>query len=175
MRLNKMCILFFVVLLGCTSLLSGCQGAWHPYGSQRILTRHLLLIPGQGRLHVRWESRQLTIEFKGDVDQRLLTMKGDIRITGGGIQHFTMLDHLLVDIYFTDATGTVLNREKFYSTYQSPIDDGARRTFKRSYQLPKRTTHIAFGYDGTAREGNVKTRKSQRDIVKHGFQHSPFR
>jgi hypothetical protein len=175
MRFNKINIWLLIVMLGFISIIAGCQTFGHALGSQKILTKHLLFIPGQGPLHVTWESRHITIAFKGKVNQNQLTMNGDIGITGGGIQHFSMLDRLVVDIYFADSSGNVLAREKFYSTDQSTVDDMIPRTFQRSFQLPKGTTHIAFGYDGKAREGGSKVFNKQGDAIEHGFQHSPFR
>ena len=175
MRFDKINIGWFIVLVACISIIAGCQTFKHTLGSQKIPTRHLLFIPGQGSLHVRWEARHLAIEFKVKISQNLLTMNGHIDITGGGIQHFTLLDRLVVDIYFTNSSGTVLAKYKFYSTVKSPVDDMVPRTFKRSFDLPKGTSRIAFGYDGTAREGGSKPLQKKGNAIEHNFQHSPFR
>ena len=175
MRSHKLSIGWFIVMVAFISIIAGCQTIRHAPGSKKIPTRHLLFIPGQGSLHVRWEARHLSIEFKGKVSQNLLTMNGHIDITGDGIQHFTLLDRLVVDIYFTDSAGTVLAKHKFYSTVKSPVDDMIPHTFKRSFDLPKGTTHIAFRYNGTAREGGSRSLQKKENAIEHGFQHSPFR
>jgi hypothetical protein len=95
-----------------------------------------------------------------------MTTNGHIDITGDGIHHFPVLDRLVVDIYFTDSAGNVLDKQTFYSADKLPVNNKAPHMFKRSFKLPKGTSHIAFGYDGTAREDGSK---------KYEFQHSPFR
>jgi len=159
----------------CISIITGCESFGRAVGSQKIQTRHLLMIPKQGPVHIRWEARHITIEFKGKVNQNILAMEGQMSITGGGIQHFAMLDRLVADIYFSTRDGNLLGRQKFYSTDKSQVDNRVPRTFKRSYELPKGTTHIAFGYDGKVREGGSIVRKKGGDAIEHGFQHSPFR
>ena len=164
-----------MVPIACMIILAGCQTFGNAFGPQKVLTRHLLMIPGQGRLHITWETRHLTIAFKGRVSQNLLTMEGQILFAGGEIQHFSMLDQLVVDIYFTDSSGRVLSSVKFYSTDTSPINDRVPRTFTRRFDLPRGTTHIAFGYDGIAREGGAAVLPKKGDAIEHGFQHSPYR
>jgi hypothetical protein len=175
MRFDKINTGWFIVLVACISIIAGCQAFRHAPGYQKIPTKHLLFISRQGSLHLRWEARHLTIEFKGKISQNLLTANGHIDITGEGLQHFSMLDRLVVDIYFTDSAGNVLAKHKFYSTVKSPVDDMVPRTFKRNFELPKRTTHIAFSYDGTAREDGSKSLQKKGNAIEHGFQHSPFR
>ena len=175
MRTNKFSIRWFMILFGCISIIAGCQSFGHAIGSQNIQTRHLLMIPRQGPVHIRWEAKHITIEFKGKVNQNILTMEGQIGITGGSIQHFAMLDRLVVDIYLSTPDGRVLDRHKFYSTDKSHLDNLVPRTFTRSYELPKGTTHIAFGYDGKVRDGGSIALKKRGDAIEHGFQHSPFR
>ena len=163
------------MLFACISIIAGCQSLGHSVGSKKIQTRHLLMIPKQGAMHIRWETKQITIEFKGKVSQNILTMEGQMGITGGGIQHFAMLDRLVVDIYLATPDGSVLDRHKFYSTDKSAVDNMIPRTFKRSYELPKGTTRIAFGYDGKVRDGASIVLKNRGDVIEHSFQHSPFR
>jgi len=86
-----------------------------------------------------------------------------------------MLDRLVVDIYLSTRDGNVLDRHKFYSTDKSQVDNMVPRTFRRSYELPKGTTRIAFGYDGKVRDGGSIVLKKRGDTIEHGFQHSPFR
>ncbi len=69
------------------------------------------MIPRQGPLHIRWEARNLSIEFKGKVNQNILTMEGQIDITGGANQHTNLLDRLIVDIYLSTPDGSVLERQ----------------------------------------------------------------
>ena len=175
MAITKIIFIWSLTLVVCVSIITGCQIFGHALGSKKIPTKHLLFIPRQGSLHLRWEARHLTIEFKGKVSQNLLTTNGHIDITGDGIQHFTLLDRLVIDIYFTDSAGNVLDKQTFYSTEKSPLDNMTPRTFKRSFNLSKGTSHIAFGYDGTAREGGSKTLQKKGDATEHSFQHSPFR
>jgi hypothetical protein len=164
-----------MMLFACISIIAGCQSFGQAVGSKKIQTRHLLMIPKQGSVHIRWEAKHITIEFKGKVNQKTLTMEGQLGIAGGGIQHFATLDRLVVDIYLSTPDGSVLDRHKFYSTVKSPVDNMVPRMFKRSYELPKGTTHIAFGYDGKARDGGSNVPKNRGDAIEHGFQHSPFR
>jgi len=164
-----------MLLIACISIIAGCQSCGHTLGSQNIQTRHLLMIPKQGHLHIRWEARHITIEFKGKVNQNILTMKGQIGITRGGIQHSTTLDRLVVDIYLSTRGGRVLDRHNLYSTGKSQVDNILPRTFERSFEVPKGTTHIAFGYDGKVREGGSIVPKKKGDTIEHGFQHSPYR
>ena len=175
MRFNKINIGWFIVLVASISIIAGCQTFRHTSGSQKIPTKHLLFIPRQGSLHLRWEARHLTIEFKGKISQNLLTANGHIDITGEGLQHFSMLDRLVVDIYFTDSAGNVLIKQIFYSEDKSPLNNMTPRTFTRSFDLPKGTSRIAFGYDGTARDGGSKALQKKGNAIKHSFQHSPFR
>lgn len=164
-----------MVLIACAGIITGCQILGHAAGSKKIPTKHLLFIPRQGSLHLRWEARHLTIELKGKISQNLLTTNGHIDMTGDGVQHYTMLDRLIVDMYFADSAGNVLDKQTLYSVDESPLNNMTQRTFKRSFKLPKRTSYIAFGYDGTARKGEFKTlQKKEKDVV-HRFQHSPFR
>lgn len=167
--------LWSIVLMACIGMLAGCQSFGHSVDSRKILRGHLLLIPGQGRLHITWESRQLTIVFKGKVDQNSLTVDGKIDITDGGIRNVSLLDQLLVDIYFAKSDGSVLDRQIIYSATQSTIDNLFPYTFTRRFDLPKGTTHIAFGYDGTVREGGSGILQQKGDAGEHSFQHSPFR
>ncbi|MDX2447112.1 MAG: hypothetical protein QNK29_07945 [Desulfobacterales bacterium] len=163
------------MLLLCVSILAGCQSIGNVLGSKKILTKHLLFIPRQGSLHVTWEARHLTIAFKGRVSQNILTMNGRIDINSGGNQQFTLLDRLIVDIYLTDSAGNVLGKHTFYSTEKLPVHATTPRTFRHRFDLPKGTSHIAFGYDGTAREGGSKALLKKRNAIEHRFQHSPFR
>ena len=163
------------MLFACVSMIAGCQSFERAVGIQKIQTRHLLMIPKQGSVHIRWEAKHITIEFKGKVNKNILTMEGQLGITGGGIQHFAMLDRLVVDIYLSTRDGSVLDRYKFYSTDKSQMDKWVPRTFKRSYELPKGTTHIAFGYEGKVRDGESIVLMKGGDAIEHGFQHSPFR
>ncbi len=55
------------------------------------------------------------------------------------------------------------------------MTDRQFEAFKRNFELPKRTTHIAFSYDGTAREDGSKSLQKKGNAIEHGFQHSPFR
>jgi len=162
------------MLILCVSVLAGCQTIGNVFGSKKILTKHLLFIPRQGSLHVTWEARHLTIAFKGRVSQNILTMNGHIDINGGGIQQFTLLDRLIVDIYLTDSAGNVLAKHTFYSRYNSQVNATIPRTFKRRFDLPKGTTHIAFGYDGTAQEDGSKALLKKGNAIEHSFWHSPF-
>ncbi len=175
MRSDKIIMDWSVVLIVCISIITGCQVFEHASGSKKISTKRLLFIPRQGSLHLRWEARHLTIEFKGKVSQNLLTTNGSIDITNSDIQHFSMLSRLLVDIYFTNSTGNVLDKQTFYSVDNSPVNNVTPRTFKRSFKLPKGTSHIAFGYEGTARGDASKTSKKKGNAMEHRFQHSPFR
>ena len=134
MRSHKLSIGWFIVMVAFISIIAGCQTIRHAPGSKKIPTRHLLFIPGQGSLHVRWEARHLSIEFKGKVSQNLLTMNGHIDITGNKIQHFSTLDRLVIDIYFTDSTGNVLDKQTFYSVDESPLNNVTPHTFKRSFR-----------------------------------------
>jgi hypothetical protein len=174
MRFTKIVGIWSLMLVACVSIITGCQIFGHALGSKKIPTKHLLFIPRQGSLHLRWEARHLTIEFKGKVSQSLLTTNGRIDITGDGVQHFSMLDLLIVNIYFTDSAGNVLDKQIFYSADKSPLNNMTPRTFKHSFKLPKGTSHIAFGYDGTAREGGSKTLQKKGNAREHGFRHSPF-
>ena len=175
MCVTKILIRWSIVLVVCVSILAGCQTIGNDFDSKKIPTKHLLFTPRQGSLHLRWEARHLTIEFKGKVSQNLLTTNGHIDITGDGIQHFTLLNRLVVDIYFTDPAGNVLDKQTFYSADKSPVNDMFPRTFKHSFKLPKGTSHLAFGYDGTAREGESKALQKKGNAMEHRFQHSPFR
>ena len=175
MRFTKRICIWFLVPTVCVSILAGCQLFGHALGSKKIPTKRLLFIPGQGSLHLRWEARHLTIEFKGQVSQNLLTINGFIDIPGDGFQSLSMLDRLVVDIYFTDSTGNVLDKQTFYSADKSPLNTTTPRTFMHRFKLPKGTSRIAFGYDGTAREGGSKTLLKKGDTRELSFQHSPFR
>lgn len=163
------------MLVLCISILAGCQTIGNVFGSKKILTKHLLFIPRQGSLHVTWEARHLTIAFKGRVSQNILTMNGHIDINGGGNQQFTLLDQLIVDIYLTDSAGNVLGKHTFYSADNSPVHATIPRTFKRRFDLPKGTSHIAFGYDLKALEGGSKVLQKKGNAIEHRFRHSPFR
>ena len=165
---------WFVVLMVCISIITGCQTFDHAFGSKDISTKRLLFIPRQGFLHLRWEARHLSIEFKGKVSQNLLTTHGSIDITGREIQHFSMLSRLVVDIYFTNSTGNVLDKQIFYLEDSTPVNTMTPRTFKKSFKLPKGASHIAFGYDGTAHEGGVNTSPKKTNAMELRFQHSPF-
>jgi len=162
--------LWSIVLLVCIGMPASCQSFGQGIDSRKILPGHLLLIPGQGPLHITWESRQLTIAFKGKVDEGVLTMDGTIGITDGGIQNVSRLDHLQVHIYFAKADGSVLERRNFYFPTRSTSDAMLPYTFTRSFALPKGTTHIAFGYDGTVRGGG----SGAGDAIEHSFRHSPY-
>jgi hypothetical protein len=175
MRIAKKIIIWSLMPAVCMSIMAGCQIFGHALGSEKIPTKHLLFIPRQGSVHLRWEARHLTIEFKGQVTQNLLRTRGRIDITGDEIQSLTMLDRLVVDIYFADSAGNVLDKQTFYSAEKSPLNNLTPRTITRSFKLPRGTSHIAFGYDGTAREGGAKTLLKKGDAREHSFQHSPFR
>jgi len=175
MRFTKPIVARSILLVLCVGLLAGCQTIGNGLGSQKILTKRLLFIPRQGSLHVTWEARHLTITFKGRVSQHILTMNGHIDINSVGIQPFTRVDRLIVDIYFTDSAGNVLGKHIFYSTDKSPVHAAIPRTFKHRFDLPKGTTHITFGYDGTAREDRAKTHQKKGNAIEHNFRHSPFR
>ena len=175
MRITKIVGIWFLMLVACVGIITGCQIVEHALGSKKIPTKHLLFIPRQGSLHLRWEARHITIEFKGQISQNLLTTNGRIDITGKEIQSFPMLDRLDVDIYFTDSAGNVLDKQLFYSAGKSPLNNATPRRFMRSFKLPRETSRIAFGYDGTAREGDSKTRQGKGDDSEHRFQHSPIR
>jgi hypothetical protein len=174
MRSAKIKMGWPIVLIVCI-IITGCQIFEHAMGPKKISTKRLLFIPRQGSLHLRWEASHLAIEFKGKVSQNVLTTNGSIDITGNEVQHFSMLTRLVVDIYFTDPTGNVLGKQPFYSVNNLPVNNLTQHTFKRSFKLPKRTSHIAFGYDGTAQEGGTKTVKKKGNTLEHRFQHSPFR
>lgn len=165
-------IIGLVLLVGS---LAGCQAFIGDYASRKILSKHLLPISQQGSMHIRWEAKHLTIEFKGKVNQSRMKIAGDMVVSGGGIQHFSGLDRLLVDIYFANPEGNVLTRKKFYTTSRATIDDKIPLKFDRDYKLPKGTTHIAFGYEGQAREGGSKPFEKKGEAITHGFLHSPFR
>ena len=175
MHSGKINMGWLAALIACIIIVTGCQIIGHALGSKKIPTRHLLFIPRQGSLHLRWEARHLTIEFKGKVNQNMLTANGTIDITSSEIQHFSMLSQLVVDIYFTNSTGNVLDKQIFYSVEESPLKNATPRAFKRSFKLPEKTSHIAFGYDGTAREYSAKTLQKIGHTKEHAFQHSPFR
>ena len=175
MRFTKKAGIWSLMLVACVSIITGCQIFGHALGSKKIPTKHLLFIPRQGSLHLRWEARHITIEFKGQVSQNLLTTNGRIDITANGMQPLSMLDRLVVDIYFTDSAGNVLDKQIFYSANKSPLNNMAPYTFKHSFKLPKGTSRIAFGYDGTAREGGSNALQKKGDDREHRFQHSPFR
>jgi hypothetical protein len=168
-KINK--LLCSIVLMVCISMPAGCQSFGAAIDSRKIPPGHLLLIPGQGPLNITWESRQLTIAFKGEVDQNILTMDGRIDITGGGIQNLSMVSQLVVQIYFAKSDGSVLDRLNFYSSTKSTSHAILPYAFSRSFELPKGTTHIAFGYDGTVGKGG----SGAGDVIEHSFQHSPFR
>jgi hypothetical protein len=133
------------------------------------------MIPQQGPLHITWEGRHLTVACKGSVRQNILTINGTIRITGGGIQHFSALDRLVVHLYYAKASGRVLDRRNLYAVSNASIENGLPFAFTRRFELPKGTTHIAFGYDGKAREGAARVFRKKGDTIEHPFQHSPFR
>jgi len=90
-------------------------------------------------------------------------------------QHFSILDRLIVVIYFTDSAGNVLDAQTFYSAPKSSLDDKTPHVFKGGFKLPKGTTHIAFGYEGSVLEDGSKALHKKESAVQHGFQHSPFR
>ena len=175
MRYDKINMGWSIVLILCISIITGCHNFQQAFGSKNISSKRLLFIPRQGSLHLRWEARHLTIEFKGKVNQNMLTANGTIDITSSEIQHFSMLSQLVVDIYFTNSTGNVLDKQIFYSVEESPLKNATPRAFKRSFKLPEKTSHIAFGYDGTAREYSAKTLQKKGHTKEHAFQHSPFR
>jgi hypothetical protein len=168
-KINKW--LCSIMLMVCISMPGGCQGFGQAIDSRKIPPGHLLLIPGQGPLNITWESRQLTIAFKGKVDQGVLILDGKIDITGGEIQNVSMVNQLLVQIYFAKPDGSVLERRNFYSSTKSTSNAILPYTFSRSFELPKGTTDIAFGYEGTVREASSGTGAA----IERSFQHSPFR
>lgn len=175
MRCTKTTIPWFILLVTCVSIFTGCRFSEHNPNSKNIPVQRLLFLPRHGSLHVRWEAKHLTIEFKGLISQNRLTTDGHIDITAEDIRHFTLLDRLLVDIYFTDATGRVLDKQTFYSVDQSPLAIVTSHPFKHSFNLPKETSHMAFGYDGTVREDETKTPQKKEHAMTIEFQHSPFR
>ena len=162
MRFTKKAGIWSLMLVACVGIITGCRTFEHPLGSKKIPTKHLLLVPRQGSLHLRWEARHITIEFKGQVSQNLLITNGRIDITANGIQPLSMLDRLVVDIYFTDSAGNVLDKQIFYSADKSPLNNMAPYTFKYSFKLPKGTSRIAFGYDGTAGKVDLNTSEKRR-------------
>ena len=171
MSIGKRLIWLWVIgLAAFISISTGCQTIWNNSESRKVLTNYLLFINKQDSLHIKWEAKHMTVEFKGNVDQSRLTMKGQIELSGGGIQDFPVLDRLNVDIYLTDSDGKVLDRKKFYSALNRLVDDRPSLAFERSYKLPKGTTHIAFGYEGKVREGKFGLLSTQ-----YPFRHSPFR
>ena len=137
-----------ILIMACMAMLMGCQPFGNALRYAKIPTRHLLLIPQQGTLHMTWEARHLTITFKGKVRQNLLTIHGNI-LRGEGIRRFSTLDDLVVDVYFTNSSGAVLQHEAFHSMNNSPLNK-VLHTFQSRFELPKGGTHIAFGYDGKA-------------------------
>ena len=175
MRCTKIFIPWFILIAACVSILTGCRFSGHNPSSKNIPVQRLLLIPEQGSLHVRWEAKHLAIEFKGLVSQNRLTTEGHIDITADDIQHFTLLDRLAVDIYFTDSTGRVLEKQTFYSMGPPPLAITTPLAFKHSFELRKKTSHMAFGYDGAVREDEPKTPQKKEHAVVLEFQHSPFR
>ena len=175
MCFDKINMGLFVVSLVCIGIITGCQIFEHAFNSKDISTKRLLFMPRQGSLHLRWEASHLTIEFKGKISQNLLTTNGSIDITSREIQHFSMLSRLVVDIYFTNSTGNVLDKQTFYSKDNTPVNTMTPDTFRKSFKLPKGTSHITFGYDGTAHEGSSNTSPKKGNAIEHRFQHSPFR
>ncbi len=156
----RQCIYYVATLaFGASVLLLACQPFATSQGYGNIYPRHLLMIPREGKLHITWEARHLTVAFNGEVLQRVLSMQGDIT-SHPEISQFAKIDRLKLDIYFTNATGRVLRQTVFY-TAQNIRMKKILQAFNHRFDLPKGTTHIAFGYDAK--------------IESHHFEHNPVR
>lgn len=133
------------LLLLASLSLNCCGSMGDSLRDQRIPKRHLLMLPREGKLHITWEARHLIVTVKGTAGQGILSLNGHISRNRDAIQ-FVKLDNMLVDIYFANSAGKVLKHAVLHSTDRPPSGTILHR-FRSSYQLPKSTSHIAFGYD----------------------------
>ncbi len=115
------------------------------FRDQRIPSRHLLMIPREGKLHITWEARHLIVALKGSVRQGVLSINGSIN-RNRSQEQFDKLDKVVVDIYMTNSAGKVLKHEILHST-DNPPSSTVLHKFNIEYKLRKSTSHIAFGYD----------------------------
>ena len=138
---------YMVVLLILLAVffLNSCQPMGNALRDQRIPSKHLLMLPREGKLHITWEARHLTVAFKGNVRQSVLSLNAEIS-SHQDIRQFVKIDRLQLDIYFTNTAGRVLKQTLFYAAQ----DIGMKKVlqaFNHRFDLPKGTTRIAFGYE----------------------------
>ena len=139
-----MALIFTVIFLGCAGTQRGSISSIPP--------EHLIPIENTPSQKTIWTGDELRIEVRRAVQADGLELNGKIFLTGG-IQYFTSIDHMRVEIFFTNAEGALVGRNLFYSAgYRVPVDESGL-SFHRFLSIPGGATHMAFGYDGRVREG----------------------
>lgn len=148
---------FFITVFGIWALtaagiLSGCTWIKRDTAPARVSSEHLLPMDTGGSGPAFWEGDEIHLTYTTEKTDVGLEFRGQIKLAGG-IQYFTSFDHMKIELFFTDADGTVLARRLLYSAgYRVPIDAWAMQ-FHRTLPCPQGATHMAFGYDGRVREG----------------------
>ncbi len=141
-------ILTSFILLACQSPSVKPAGRTVPEGKWVLLSQY----EGQSG---RWESNDLTLDYKYDRDQSQLGISGVIHFTGPIRGEYEIVNYFHLDIIPVDVQGTVLDMIGLTSEaeinllYDGPIN------FYKTLSLPANTAGMAFSYTGRASGGGT--------------------
>ncbi len=85
-----------------------------------------------------------------------MQLSGQVKFDNHLQYNFTSLDHFFLWIYFIDEEGKIIGDKAIaVAGYRKRLKN---ISFDHNLQMPSNVNGIAFGYDGTAREGGGSDR-----------------
>ena len=143
-RLKFACLCLTILLVFCW----GCVPVAEQFNGNRVTKAPIIALQADGSQAGSWQTFDIRIDYQYRRNSDILEISGRALLSEYYQALYTRLKNLKVYLFFLDDHQRVLETSLIATSLS--IDINQLLTFKRSFQLPQGTKHVAFGYDGVA-------------------------
>lgn len=140
----------FIILV--TSLISGCAGTITGPRQQPLDPEKLVQLEKGREITGSWTGKDLTLSYKYHLTGPTLTISGTITLAKY-LTHYTVMDHLRLNLYFVDAEGRTVSQTPIYAAPHRGWIPMLNLNFNRLITVPPGVEALAFTYDGKVSDG----------------------
>ena len=153
MKLIKTNKLIFYISLSLFFMLSStaCNASLFSYSGATVdMENRIALVEGKSHKG-SWHTRDLSVNYNYKIAANIMQLSGQVDFDNYLQYNFTSLDHFYLWIYFLDEEGKIIGDKAIaVAGYRKRLKN---ISFDHNLQMPSNANGIAFGYNGTAREG----------------------
>jgi hypothetical protein len=138
--------------VGLVALTAACQTSpqWSYTGALAQPDNRLVIEDG-GPHPVRWENRDLILDYEYEKSPDQIRMLGRVALQDGNAK-FPAIKRMHVDVHFLDANGLILDTGRLWTSgFWEPMIL-VNWSFDRTWAIPAGTSMIGFSYSGTVGE-----------------------